>query len=235
MAELLFFIVGPLAVIAAVGTVALRNPFFAVLSLVVHLLALAMLFMLLQAQFVAVVQVLVYVGAVMVLYLFVTAYVGGDADPRGGSGPSLRWLSYAIGASLVVLLAITFIGSGLQAIDTRGAPYDPELGSPGQIGELLLSRYLVVFEGSALLLLVATVGAVVLARRRRGVLPGEDRTISALDLFAPTGTGSMREGVGAINPVPGAIRARITPQTGAASPPSAEFDDGDDDGTEDRR
>ncbi|MGE4428215.1 MAG: NADH-quinone oxidoreductase subunit J [Solirubrobacteraceae bacterium] len=234
MDELLFFIVGPLAIVAAGGAALLRNPFFAVLSLVVHLLALAMLFLLLNAQFVAAVQVLVYVGAVMVLYLFVTAYVGGDTDPRGGSGPPLRWFAYAIGAALVVLLGIVTLGSGLKAIDGRGADIDASFGSPAQIGELLLTKYLLAFEGASFLLLVAAVGAVVLARRRRGVLPGEERTISALDLFAPTGVGSMREGVGAINPVPGAIRARITPQTGAGSPPEIDVD-ADDERPGDRR
>lgn len=84
MDEILFFVAGIAAIVAAAGTVFLRNPFYAVLSLVVHLLSLSMLFLLLYAQFVAVVQVMVYVGAVMVLYVFVNAYVGGGSEPEGG-------------------------------------------------------------------------------------------------------------------------------------------------------
>ena len=67
----------------AVGVVVLRNPFYCVLALVAHLVSLAVLFLLLRAEFVAAVQVVVYAGAVMVLYVFVVAYVGGEADSLG--------------------------------------------------------------------------------------------------------------------------------------------------------
>lgn len=225
MDELLFFIFGPLAVIAALGSVTLRNPFYAVLSLVVHLLSLSMLFLLLYAQFVAVVQVMVYVGAVMVLYVFVNAYVGGttSADgptnqPQGGSGPSLRLIAYAVATTLAITVGIAVLGTGLQAIDDQSAAVSAEFGSPGRIGELLLTRFLLPFEIASFLLLVAAVGAVVLARRRGGVLPDEERMIAAVDLLAPPGVASMREGVGAINPNPGARSVPLTPTTGPAAP-----------------
>src|SRR5437762_14180527 len=80
MAEVFFFIAGIGAVCGAVGVVMVRNPFYSVLALVFHLLSLAALFLLLQAQFVAAAQVVVYAGAVMVLYVFVVAYVGGEGD-----------------------------------------------------------------------------------------------------------------------------------------------------------
>src|ERR687891_740904 len=86
MAEVLFFIAAIGAVAGAVGTVALRNPFYAVLALVCHLLALAALFLLLRAEFVAAAQVVVYAGAVMVLYVFVVAYVGA-AEPAHFKAP----------------------------------------------------------------------------------------------------------------------------------------------------
>ena len=74
-----FFFIAAIGVLAgALGVVLLRDPFFAVLALVVHLVSLAALFLLLRAQFVAAVQVVVYAGAVMVLYVFVVAYVGGE-------------------------------------------------------------------------------------------------------------------------------------------------------------
>jgi NADH:ubiquinone oxidoreductase subunit 6 (subunit J) len=78
MAEVVFFIAAIGVIAGAVGTVTLRNPFYSVLALVCHLLALAALFLLLRAEFVAAAQVVVYAGAVMVLYVFVVAYVGGD-------------------------------------------------------------------------------------------------------------------------------------------------------------
>ena len=88
MAEVFFFIAGIGAVCGAVGVVMVRNPFYSVLALVFHLLSLAALFLLLQAQFVAAAQVVVYAGAVMVLYVFVVAYVGGS-DP-GDAAPARR-------------------------------------------------------------------------------------------------------------------------------------------------
>ena len=74
----------------AVGVVVLRNPFSAVLALVGHLLSLAVLFLLLRAEFVAAIQVVVYAGAVMVLYLFVVAYVGDRADSASGAAAPAR-------------------------------------------------------------------------------------------------------------------------------------------------
>ena len=88
MAEVIFFIAAIGAIAGAVGTVALRNPFYSVLALVCHLLALAALFLLLRAEFVAAAQVVVYAGAVMVLYDFVVAYVGGSGEPLTPSSDS---------------------------------------------------------------------------------------------------------------------------------------------------
>src|SRR3990170_4119806 len=78
MGEVLFFVAGLGAVAGAIGVVAVRNPFYSVLALVSHLLCLAALFLLLRAEFVAAAQVVVYAGAVMVLYVFVVAYIGGE-------------------------------------------------------------------------------------------------------------------------------------------------------------
>src|SRR5258706_3340898 len=90
MAELFFIIAGIGAIAAAVGVVTLRNPFYSVLALVCHLVSLAALFLLLRAEFVAAAQVVVYAGAVMVLYVFVVAYVGGGEEiPAGVALPVL--------------------------------------------------------------------------------------------------------------------------------------------------
>ena len=85
MGELLFFIAGTGAIAGAIGVVVLRNAFYSVLALVSHLLCLAALFLLLLAEFVAAAQVVVYAGAVMVLYVFVVAYVGGSVQDLGGA------------------------------------------------------------------------------------------------------------------------------------------------------
>ena len=182
MAEVFFFLAAIGAIAGAAGTVMLRDAFYSVLSLVSHLIFLAMLFLLLRAEFVAAAQVIVYVGAVMVLYLFVVAYVGGGADPisRAGS-PSLRWASALFAGALFVELSIAVLGTGLTALGEEGAGFFAGFGTPSEIGRLLLTDYLLAFEVASILLLVAAVGAVILARRRTGL--EDPREISVGDLM----------------------------------------------------
>src|SRR5579875_1903387 len=194
MSAVLFFIAAISALIGAIGVVTLRNPLYAVLALVCHLVALAALFLLLRAEFVAAAQVVVYAGAVMVLYVFVVAYVGGGDEVAAGS--SLRILGPLFAVALAVELFIAMLGSGLQAIHGKGAPYRLGFGTPAHIGKLFLTDYLFPFEVASLLLLVAAVGAIVLARRRRGL---EQDALELHDLLAaprPTYTGTIAEGVG---------------------------------------
>jgi NADH-quinone oxidoreductase subunit J len=212
VSAVLFFLAGGGAIAGAVGVVVLRDPFFSVLALVAHLLSLAVLFLLLRAEFVAAVQVVVYAGAVMVLYVFVVAYIGGREEPigellrgRGPGGSSLRLGGAVLGGALLIELLIALLGSGLKAIEGYGAAYAPgprTFGTPAYIGNLLLTRFLLAFEIASFLLLIAAVGAVVLARRRGGL--GEDRPdtgrreLAPLDLRRPPGTGTMAEGVASL-------------------------------------
>jgi NADH-quinone oxidoreductase subunit J len=167
--QVLFFIAGAGALAGALGVVLLRNPFYCVLALVVHLVTLAVLFLLLQAAFLAAAQVVVYAGAVMVLYIFVVAYIGGRDEAMRPDDSLITSFGPLFAVAIGVELCFALIGSGLEALDTRGADVGAGFGSPGQIGSLLLRRFLVPFEAASYLLLVAAVGAVVLARRRRGI------------------------------------------------------------------
>ena len=198
MAEVFFFIAGIGAVCGAVGVVMVRNPFYSVLALVFHLLSLAALFLLLQAQFVAAAQVVVYAGAVMVLYVFVVAYVGGS-DPgtlRPPVGRGQQVIAVLFGLALFVELAIAVLGSGLKAISTDGPTVDATFGSPERIGELLLTKFLLPFEVASFLLLIAAVGAVVLARRRGGIGADEADRVAVMDFRLPPDIGTMAEAVG---------------------------------------
>ncbi|MEA2347358.1 MAG: NADH-quinone oxidoreductase subunit [Thermoleophilaceae bacterium] len=170
MTEVLFFFAAALAIATALGIVLLENPFYSVLSLVANLIALALLFLLLEAQFVAFAQVVVYAGAVMVLYVFVSAYVGQpDHTPR----PSgfINRLAPLFGLALFAELTIAVVGSGLQMLNSAGPDVPATYGTPAQIGELLLSKFLVPFELASFLLLITAVGALVLAQKRRGLDP----------------------------------------------------------------
>src|SRR5919202_454215 len=185
MAEVVFFIAAIGAIAGAAGTVALHNPFYSVLALVGHLLCLAALFLLLRAEFVAAAQVVVYAGAVMVLYVFVSAYVGRRDYAIGTTaGPQLRWASILFAGTLFVELMIAMLGSGLSVLDDEGNGWFPGFGSPAEMGKLLLTKYLLAFEVASFLLLVAAVGAVILARRREGLEPAG--TVSVRDLFSET-------------------------------------------------
>ena len=196
MTEVLFFIAAIGAIAGAVGVVWLQNPFFSVLALVFHLLSLAALFLLLQAQFVAAAQVVVYAGAVMVLYVFVVAYVGAAeaAHFKSPVGGTQRAVAIGFALALFIELAIAVLGSGLAALDTEGPTVRIGFGGPEQIGQALLTKFLVAFEVASFLLLIAAVGAVVLARRRGGVHEEEAR-VSAMAFLRPPGAGTMAEAV----------------------------------------
>jgi NADH-quinone oxidoreductase subunit J len=208
VSSVLFFIAAIGAIAGAIGVIGLENPFYSVLALVGHLISLAVLFLLLRAEFVAAAQVVVYAGAVMVLYTFVVSYVGGSDAPGRGSDPlgrppgaTMTVAAWACGGALVIELFIAVLGSGLKAISGHGAALSPTFGSPQAIGDLLLTRFLAPFEIASYLLLIAAVGAVVLARRRGGIhdQDGDGRpVITAMDIFRPrpAGTGTMAEGVG---------------------------------------
>jgi len=210
VSAVLFFIAAIGAIAGAVGVVMLRNPFFCVLALVSHLISLAVLFLLLRAEFVAAAQVIVYAGAVMVLYVFVVAYVGDVDESIGeklhGSGPRaarLRLGGLVLGVALAVELLIALLGTGLEAVNGYGAGYVPgpqTFGTPAYIGKLLLTRFLLAFEVASFLLLIAAVGGVVLARRRAGLEDGDGTPkpliLTPLDLIRPQGTGTTAEGVG---------------------------------------
>jgi NADH-quinone oxidoreductase subunit J len=194
MSAVLFFIAAIGAITGAIGVVMLRNPFYNVLALVCHLIALAALFLLLRAEFVAAGQVVVYAGAVMVLYVFVVAYVGGADEPLHRHGGALKVLGPVFGVALAVELCIAMLGTALKGISSKGAPYVFGFGTPKHIGTLFLTTYLFPFEVASLLLMVAAIGAVVLARRRRGLEGDEEEALVRVQ--RPVFTGTMHESTG---------------------------------------
>jgi NADH-quinone oxidoreductase subunit J len=225
VSAVLFFIAAIGAITGAIGVVVLRNPFYSVLALAIHLVSLAALFLLLRAEFVAAAQVVVYAGAVMVLYVFVVAYVG--AGEQLASGGVLRVLGPLFALALAIELCIAMLGAGLKGVNSRGAPYLPGFGTPAHLGRLFLTQYLFPFELASIVLLVAAVGAVVLARRRRG-LEAEGERIDAVLFQArrPAYTGTMAEGAGmrpATQDEPYAVEAeRVGSGTGDGAGPNPE-------------
>lgn len=168
MAEILVWVVWIVAAVACVGTgirvVTATNPFSSALSLIGNLASLAVLYLLAQGEFVAVAQVLVYAGAVMVMFLFVIAYLGGRADAPFSSH-RVAQLSAVVAA--VAVLGVTLVAVLLDANGRLSEVADIEraFGSPQEIGRLFLTDHLLAFEITSIVLLVAAVGGVVLGTR----------------------------------------------------------------------
>jgi NADH:ubiquinone oxidoreductase subunit 6 (subunit J) len=222
MSEVFFFVAAIAVFAGAIGVIMPWTPFYNVLALVVHLFGLAAMFLLLRAQFVAAAQIVVYAGAVMVLYVFVVAYVGGQDERLGGTaGRGSTALAALFAGALLVELCIAVLGSGLQALDTEGAGFnasDPNgFGSPSYIGRLLLTKFLFPFEAASILLLVAAVGAVVLARRRGAGSTLDDTRITFAQVLQPPGTGSMAEAASGRVGTP-ALEAETSEGMGEAKP-----------------
>ena len=152
---------------SGIAVVMFSNPFFSALALIVNLASLAVLYLVLAAEFVAAAQVLVYAGAVVVMFLFVIAYLGGRADAPWAGGPTLQAVAAvvaagAIAAEVVVVIALT---AGGQL--SEEARVDASFGSPSEIGELFLGPHLLAFEATSIVLLIAAVGGVILGSERR--------------------------------------------------------------------
>jgi NADH-quinone oxidoreductase subunit J len=166
MEQLLFWLWGGIAVIFAVMMILKRNPVHSALCLVVVFVSLALLYVLLGAEFLAAVQVIVYAGAIMVLFLFVIMLLNLDAEVRsqGLSRVAFKACSL-VGTGLLLLLLLG--GGGVKALRTM-AP-EQVSGVPGNtqaVAELLFTKYLLPFEVTSILLLAAIVGALVLAGKR---------------------------------------------------------------------
>ncbi len=176
MVEVAFFAGAIGALGGAIAVVGLRNPFYSVLALIIHLTALAGLFLLLYAQFVTAAQVVIYAGGVMVLYVFVAAYVGGVEEPAWEPIPGQRILAPLLAGALFIEISIAVLGSSLSGLGSEGPELPLGFGTPADIGQILLERFLIVFEAASILLLLAAVGAVVLAGRK----PGDGETTGAV-------------------------------------------------------
>ncbi len=172
MANTLVWLVWFVAAFACLGSgvavISFSNPFFSALALIGNLSSLAVLYLLLSAEFVAAAQVLVYAGAVMVMFLFVIAYLGDRAESESPwqSGPSVQTLAATVAAGALLVEVITVLslaaGDGLKS----EAKVSDLFGSPAQIGSVFLTNHLLAFEITSIVLLAAAVGGVILGSER---------------------------------------------------------------------
>jgi len=153
---------------SALAVVSFRNPFYSALSLIGNLASLAVLYLLLSGEFVAAGQVLVYGGAVMVMFLFVIAYLGDKTQeaPWAG-GPSWQAVGTVLAAGAILVEVIVAIGLTTSGELTHEPHVARSFGSPASIGRLFLTDHLLAFEVTSIVLLVAAVGGVVLGHHAR--------------------------------------------------------------------
>jgi NADH-quinone oxidoreductase subunit J len=170
-----FYLFATLVIASGALTILSRNPVHSVLWLILAFFNAAGLMLLVGAEFIAMLLVIVYVGAVAVLFLFVVMMLDIDfAEMRAGFA---RYLSFGLLVALVLLAEIIFAVGAWQAggvaLGNGAAPGASEVPNIQALGTLLYTRYLYIFEASGLVLLVAMIGAIVLTHRARGGVRGQ--------------------------------------------------------------
>jgi NADH-quinone oxidoreductase subunit J len=190
-AELVFYLLSTVAVLMAAGVILARNPVHSALFLVISFLNVAGIYAMLGAEFLAAVQIIVYTGAILVVFLFVIMLVRPEdlGELRSGS-PIQTVLSWILGLALFAEIA-TVISTGILT-GQRGAQTPAEIAAAGgntqALGRILYSQYLLPFEVASLVLLVAVIAAIVLGVPERVMNMGATRTRGTISLGHPTGT-----------------------------------------------
>jgi len=161
--DVVVFVTGLTAVLAALGVILCSSPIYCALYLIGHMICLALLFLLYNAEFVAAVQIIVYAGAVMILFLFIIALLGGKKEIQEATFERFMALSFA-GTLFGELLLTATVGPTQPLRGAVDAKVIAEVGSAKVVGLELFSRHLVPFELASALLLVAAVGIICLAK-----------------------------------------------------------------------
>jgi NADH-quinone oxidoreductase subunit J len=178
--DVITFVVGAILIVAgALGVVLSRNPVHAALCLVGTLFGVAVLFVEQNAQFLAAVQVIVYAGAIVVLFLFVIMLLGVDRVERGGRDRIPAIKPVAAIAGLIVLTMVVLLARGrfrATGASSQGGSISGPGSNVGKLADSLFTQYVFAFEATALLLVIAVVGAVALSRRP-GSESGENGTV----------------------------------------------------------
>lgn len=174
----LFLVLSGVAVVAALGVIFNRNAVHSALSLLVNFAVVAVLYLGLNAQFIAVVQVAVYAGAIVVLFLFVVMLLGAGGEMQITSWFTRRTVFVVVAAVVLLTLVGTVVFEGTigGASGTATPEQIAEVGQTQAVGTVLFTEYLLPFELASVLLLVGMVGAVVLGQRWRATLgrPSQD-------------------------------------------------------------
>ena len=163
-AEALFYLVGALAVLSALSVVLHPHPVYSALALIVTLFQVALLFLLLDAQMIAFLQIIVYAGAIMVLFLFIIMLLNLQRETEPAR-PAWRGIAIGLGALFSAELIALFRSGPIRAVESLPSK---EFGTVAALSRSLFTDYVFAFEITSILLLVAVIGSVVLAKRNPG-------------------------------------------------------------------
>jgi NADH-quinone oxidoreductase subunit J len=152
---------------SGIAVVSFSNPFYSALALIGNLGSLAVLYLLLSSEFVAAAQVLVYAGAVMVMFLFVIAYIGPRSDSPWAGGPSWQAVGAVLAAAALFVEIVVVIGLKASGRLAHSHDIDSSFGTPAYVGRLFLTDHLLAFEITSIVLLVAAIGGVILGAHSR--------------------------------------------------------------------
>lgn len=162
-----FSILALIGLTSAIMLILQKNPVYSALLLILHFLALAGLYLLLNAQFIAVLQILVYAGAIMVLFVFVIMLLNLQNEEALKDPFNLkRIIATILGVILLLQFGVFFFIKAKYDLDIQPSPNSIEAGSVKKIGELLFTTYLIPFEVTSFVLLVGIIAAIVLAKRK---------------------------------------------------------------------
>jgi NADH-quinone oxidoreductase subunit J len=173
--EILFYIFGTILVLGALGVIVTRNPVYSALSLVLCFVTSAAIWLLIEAEFLAVVLVLVYVGAVMVLFLFVVMMLDINLEELRAGFTRFAWLGWLTALAVIVeIVGVVWVrGMGID-VSKSPTPTAQDYSNTLELGRVLYTKYAYPFELAAMLLLVAIVAAISLTMRRRPGLKVQD-------------------------------------------------------------
>ncbi|MDB6101718.1 MAG: NADH:ubiquinone oxidoreductase subunit [Gammaproteobacteria bacterium] len=175
LVEILFYVFGTILVLGALGVIVSRNPVYSALSLVLCFVTSAAIWLLIEAEFLAVVLVLVYVGAVMVLFLFVVMMLDINLEELRTGFTRYAWLGWLTALAVIVeIVGVVWVrGVGID-VSKSPIPTAPDYSNTLELGRVMYTKYAYPFELAAVLLLVAIIAAISLTMRRRPGLKVQD-------------------------------------------------------------
>lgn len=164
---ILFVVLALTAAISSIAVITRRNPVYSALFLILNFFALAGIYLLLNAQFIAVVQVIVYAGAIMVLFLFVIMLLNTEKEiPTFSQSKWIKIFAVVIGVFVFLQIAFLIFKSEPSALITSNPDAALEAGTIEKVGSDLYTMYIIPFEAAGFLLLAATIGALILAKKK---------------------------------------------------------------------